>query len=71
MRQFILKTDNQWPTHYAAMRDVVGAVSDLFGKKFLTDDENVWEPGLAVLNELTKKGRCRNCTVILSETLLC
>lgn len=56
MRQFVLKTDNQWPTHYAAMRDVVGAVSDLFEKKFLTDDENVRELGLAVLNELTEKG---------------
>jgi ABC-type lipoprotein export system ATPase subunit len=56
MRQFVLKHDNQWPTHYAAMRDVVEAVSDLFEKKFLTDDENVRELGLVVLNELTEKG---------------
>ena len=46
MRQFVLKTDNQWPTHYAAMRDVVGAVSDPFEMKFLTDDKTSGNWGL-------------------------
>ena len=56
MRLFVLKYDNQWPTQYPAMRDVVGNIDDLFDERFFVEDKNIQELGKTILDDLFEMG---------------